>query len=177
MSMTSTIVEDARLDGFTYETIQVECKVTQTLVTSIAIGGFWEPQPGMYYNRDRTSSTKNILSTTRKITSDFPTTVESGLSAGDSIPIEIVDVKGEEVSESTALSFVEGFKNPTHVENSYKTDTKATFEEPVEKTIEGLDNCEKIIYEEKSYYNDLEVTFNLLTTFKECTNNGQWNQK
>jgi hypothetical protein len=40
MSITSTIVEDARLDGFTYETIQVECKVTQTLVTSIAMGGF-----------------------------------------------------------------------------------------------------------------------------------------
>jgi predicted nucleotide-binding protein (sugar kinase/HSP70/actin superfamily) len=119
------------------------------------------------YNRDHPSSSKNILSTTRKFTSNFPTTVESGVSAGDSFSIEIVDVKGEEVYQSAALTVVEGSEDSTCIENSYKTDTKATFEEPVEKTIEGLDNCEKIIYEEKSFYDDLEVTSNLLTTFKE----------
>jgi hypothetical protein len=164
MSTTGTSTEEARPDGFTYETIKVECKVTRTLVASIATGGFWETRPGMY-SRDRTS-TKNILSTTRKFTSDFPTTVESGLSAGESFPIEIVDVEGE-VSQSAALTFAEGFEESTRIENSYETDTEATFEEPVEKTIEGLDNYEKIIYEEKSFYDELEVTSNLLTTFKE----------
>jgi hypothetical protein len=128
--------------------------------------GFWEPQPGTC-NRGHTSSTKNILSTTRKFTSDFPTTIESGLSAGDSFPIDIVDVKGEEVSQSAALTFVEGFEDSTCIENSYKTGTEATFEESVGKTIEGLDNYEKIIYEKKSFYDDLEVTSNLLTAFKE----------
>jgi hypothetical protein len=118
-------------------------------------------------NRGHTSSTKNILSTTRKFTSDFPTTVESSLSAGDSFPIDIVDVKGEEVSQIAALTFLEGFEDSTHIENSHKTGTEAIFEEPVGKTIEGLDNCEKIIYEEKSFYDDLEVTSNLLTAFKE----------
>jgi hypothetical protein len=166
----SVATNDPIPDTFEYEEIRVECKVTRTLVANVAMGDTWECHAGMY-SMDRTS-TKNVVSTTKKfITNELSSAMESSLVAGGTFPIKAVDIEGEVSTLSTATTLVSGLEESAFVEDSYETDTEESFREPVTMVIESMDGLEMVVYEEKSYYDDLEVTSNLLTTFKEGWDN------